>query len=109
MSKNKHTPGPWKFSSESMRVYFVDSNGEEPPICAIDVNDIMSIQCPDTIEANARLIAAAPTQYAQISEYLGLFEEIKATEDQDDKRLIVERMNSLRREMIATKKGIDNE
>ena len=49
-----------------------------------------------------RLIEAAPTMKAQIEEYLDLFLQMQGTEDQDDKRRIIDRMNNLRREMIIT-------
>jgi hypothetical protein len=58
---SKHTPGPWKYSPQTERVYFTDKkSGEEPPICEMAVSDIMAIQNEDEVAANAHLIAAAP-------------------------------------------------
>jgi hypothetical protein len=50
MSKLKHTPGPW-------RVKQLDDCFIEPKICMIPANGCYSY---DKLDANARLIAAAP-------------------------------------------------
>ena len=57
-AKQCHTPGPWRFSKDSMRVYFTDASGEEPPICDMEVNDIMAIEDRREVEANAARIVA---------------------------------------------------
>ena len=56
MSESKHTPGPWKVSPTDDTVV-IDATGAEVAAIDGDYND------PDTwpqMEANARLIAAAP-------------------------------------------------
>ena len=68
---SKHTPGPWRFSSHPhdgnyMRIH-----------CSSDPNEGDNLRgyCG---EANARLIAAAPTQHAEMLRYLPVLERAEA-------------------------------
>ena len=57
-------------------------------------------------DAYGRLFASAPEMLAQIDEYLDLFLQMKESEEGEDKRHIIDRMNNLRKEMIITTRRI---
>lgn len=59
MSKPKHTPGPWTYAPSDRL-----SDGSDCIQIEHEGGSIAEMQCPaDAEEANARLIAAAPTLY----------------------------------------------
>ena len=75
-----HTPGPWSFSDE----FVLDSNGWSvaDPYCRCTADT-----SPGEIEANARLIAAAPTMldalYAVQDDYRELMRQGPNNEEAD--------------------------
>ena len=67
---SKHTPGPWIVVSRGMfSPKVVDANGLG--ICH-------TTYAPTGAESNARLIAAAPTQHAEMLRYLPVLERAEA-------------------------------
>lgn len=58
MATTKHTPGPWKAVTSTEKVLDTVINEFGDPVCQLH-NGALNFK-PDDIEANARLIAAAP-------------------------------------------------
>lgn len=58
MATTKHTPGPWKSVTSTEKVLDTVVNEFGDPICQLHNGALNFI--PDSIEANAALIAAAP-------------------------------------------------
>ena len=67
----KHTPGPWWFDDG-----FIASGNGETYVTVADPH--CNEQDIDEREANARLIAAAPTQHAEMLRYLPVLERVEA-------------------------------
>lgn len=78
-SESRHTPGPWHLSPDGYSILCGDEH--DPEIIAwTDVNDVMMIQDNRTVEANARLIAAAPELLEALKAITDMGEAIHATQ-----------------------------
>ncbi len=84
-----HTKGPWLFEKYGENQFKID--GAEP-ICTLNSMTFQS-------EANARLICSAPEMLEVIKSYLDLSKQMKETQDQDEKRHILDSMIHLKRRM----------
>ena len=72
MSEPKHTPGPWEeYRNEDAEFRFakIGVSGPDGDICYCDMNDASAGEYQTSeIEANARLIAAAPEMLAALEQ-----------------------------------------
>lgn len=78
MSQAKHTPGPWVWTPESESIHGYSPEGEA----------LVVVYELNTNEADARLIAAAPTMYSYI--------ETKALNGDDEAKQILETIHASR-------------
>lgn len=63
---NKHTPGPWDADEEDFSIYQIETSDQ--------IAEVFSHHPPEELEANARLIAAAPElleALIELTEYSG--------------------------------------
>lgn len=87
MKNTKHTPGPWKVDkvirarydekngsklADQVTIFIYPDNIKKENFNLAVVNDY----CVPESEANARLIAAAPSMYEEINEAIGWFESM---------------------------------
>ena len=67
--KPKHTPGPWKFEDEFVRAEVLEGFEDHNSIIA-DVYTLPSNLFGEQMEANGKLIAAAPEMFELLEEIL---------------------------------------
>ena len=72
MTKNEHTPGPWKYSDayHESQVDIREAGGKRIAVAVCDFP-----RTPATMEANAHLIAAAPELLAALEEVVELLRD----------------------------------
>lgn len=75
---SKHTPGPWVVDGSGIKVFADVSNGY-PPIVAQATSGDNSLTL-QTMEANARLIAAAPDLLAALERANSILAELTFSE-----------------------------
>ena len=90
MSQAKHTPGPWAMTADGSGFYVEGGNLLVAVAQEVDKHspDIDGYMAGKETEANARLIAAAPTMYSYI--------ETKALNGDDEAKQILEAIHASR-------------
>lgn len=73
MSAPKHTPGPWSYDQWTERVE-VYNNWDDPAVCCLYRT---GRGCEEEINANGRLIAAAPELLDALAELVSLIGSIR--------------------------------
>jgi hypothetical protein len=64
--KNKHTPGPWLYAQEGVTAFnIVNPDGYS----VVHLSALLNSTAATDLEANARLIAAAPDMYEALLEF----------------------------------------
>ena len=79
---NEHTPGPWQVYTDGTKTFIAAANGRVVVVDLYDENNEPSIE---ELEANARLIAAAPALLQALKdtrEALAAWVEIAEEQDQ---------------------------
>lgn len=86
MTKVQHTPGPWKLGKRLPKgsISIDAESHQELATCVwvMDDDEICGVRSPEC-EANARLIAAAPTAFAEIEKLLQILNAAKILDGAD--------------------------
>jgi hypothetical protein len=100
--ENKHTPGPWEKDYSSEDGIYIRPKGTGYQIALVEARSYRMEKYGSSVEADANLIASAPTLLKACEEALKCFEAQYLVEGRElDKSVIVR----ILREAISSSKG----
>ena len=97
MSKTKHTPGPWKMWGNLKDDSYVRSPERTVAVCLVYRDDN-----EDELEANARMLAAAPKMAELMRDCLFCFEAFPYSQRTKKNGPLVKRLRSILKTLEAT-------